>query len=301
MIAALALAAAAASLLVGASGLGLPAPEILWLIRAPRAVLAVVCGAALGASGASLQGLLRNRLADPGLLGFSGCAALGAVIAFYFAAEPLALPVAALLGAGVGALLVLGLARRADGTTLVLAGVALAALASAAVTLALALAPSPFALAEITTWLLGSFEDRAPVHVALAAPPCLLGTALLVRDRAKLDALALGEATAASLGVDPARLARRTAVGVALSVGGATAAAGSIAFVGLVVPNLLRAAIGERPAALVAPSAAGGALLLVLADIAVRLIPTTAELRLGVLTALLGAPVLAWAAWRGRP
>lgn len=300
---ALAVLAGLASLLVGASGLGWPPPEIFWLIRLPRAVLAVLCGAALGASGASLQGLLRNRLADPGLLGFSGCASLGAVLAFYFGAAaiaPIALPGAALAGALAGAALLLGLTRRADGTTLVLAGVALAALASAAVTLALALAPSPFALAEITTWLLGSFEDRAPIHVALAAPPILLGLLLLLATRGGLDALALGEPTASSLGVDPGRLARLTALGVALCVGGAVAAAGSVGFVGLIVPNLLRARLGEKPSALVWPAACAGAALLAVADILVRLIPTAQELRLGVLTALLGAPVLAWAALRGR-
>lgn len=290
------------SLLVGASGLGWPPPEIIWQIRLPRALLALLCGLALGASGASLQGLLRNRLADPGLLGFSGCASLGAVLAFYFGAAaltPVALPAAALAGALGGALLLLGFTRRADGTTLVLAGVALAALASAALTLALALAPSPFALAEITTWLLGSLEDRAAVHVLLAAPPILLGAVLLLATRGGLDALALGEATGKSLGVDPARLARITALGVALCVGGATAVAGSVGFVGLIVPNLLRARLGERPSALVWPAAWAGAVLLALADIAVRLIPTAQELRLGVLTALLGAPVLAWAALKG--
>lgn len=300
MIAALALLAGVASLLVGAAGLGLPDGAILWQVRLPRTALALLCGAALGASGASLQGLLRNRLADPGLLGFSGCAALGAVLAFYFglAALPVALPLAALAGALAGAALLLAVARRAEGVSLVLAGVGLAALASAALTLALALAPSPFALAEITTWLLGSLEDRAPMHVALAAPPILAGLLLLAAHRGGLDALSLGEATAASLGVDPGRLARRIALGTALCVGGAAAVAGGVGFVGLIVPNLLRAWVGEVPSRLVLPSAWGGAALLALADIAVRIIPTAQELRLGVLTALLGAPVLVLAALR---
>jgi iron complex transport system permease protein len=290
------------SLFVGSAGIFWPPPEIFWQIRLPRTVLALLCGAALGASGAALQGLLRNRLADPGLLGFSGCASLGAVLAFYFglyAATPLALPLAALVGALVGAALLIAFARRAEGTTLVLAGVALAALASAAVTLALALAPSPFALVEITVWLLGSLEDRAPLHVALAAPPILAGLLLLRATRGPLDALALGELTATSLGVDPRQLARRVALGVALCTGGATAVAGSIGFIGLIVPNLLRAYIGERPSVLVLPSAWAGAALLAAADIAVRLIPTAQELRLGVLTALIGAPVLAAATLRG--
>lgn len=298
-----ALAAGALSLLIGAAGIGVPDADILWTIRAPRAALALLCGAALGASGAALQGLLRNRLADPGLLGFSGCAALGAVLAFYFglaAIVPLALPIAALLGALLGAALLLAVAGRAHGTALILAGVALAALASAAVTLALALAPSPFALAEITVWLMGSLEDRAPQHVWLAAPPIGLGLALLLHAAPRLDALALGEETAATLGVDPGSLSRLVALGTALCVGGATAVAGGIAFVGLVVPNLLRAWLGERPGRLVLPSAFAGAVLLALADIAVRLIPTAQELRLGVLTALLGTPFLAVAALRAR-
>jgi iron complex transport system permease protein len=303
ILAVAALAAGTLSLLVGAAGFGVPDADILWTIRAPRAALALLCGAALGASGAALQGLLRNRLADPGLLGFSGCAALGAVLAFYFGLAawfPLALPLAALLGALLGAVLLLAVAREAHGTTLILAGVALAALASAAVTLALALAPSPFALAEITVWLMGSLEDRAAQHVWLAAPPIALGLALLMRAAPRLDALALGEETAASMGVDPASLSRLVALGTALSVGGATAVAGGIAFVGLVVPNLLRAWLGERPGKLVLPSAFAGAALLALADIAVRLIPTAQELRLGVLTALLGAPFLAVAALKAR-
>lgn len=302
MIAGLALAAGAASLLVGAAGPGVPPADILWQIRLPRALLALLCGAALGAAGASLQGLLRNRLADPGLLGFSGCASLGAVLAFHFGlydSIAVGLPLAALAGALAGAGLLLAIARRAEGTTLILGGVALAALASAAVTLALALAPSPFALVEITIWLLGSLEDRALVHVMLAAPPILAGLLLLVAGRRQLDAMALGEPTAASLGVDPARLSRQVAIGTALCVGGATAVAGSVGFVGLIVPNLLRAMRGERPSALVVPAAFAGATLLSLADIAVRLIPTTQELRLGVLTALIGAPVLAWAALAG--
>jgi iron complex transport system permease protein len=290
------------SLLVGSAGLFWPPTAILWQIRVPRTVLALLCGAALGASGASLQGLLRNRLADPGLLGFSGCASLGAVLAFYFglySATPFALPVAALVGALAGAALLIAFARRAEGTSLILAGVALAALASAAVTLALALAPSPFALIEITVWLLGSLEDRAPLHMALAAPPIIAGLLLLLAARTPLDAMSLGELTATSMGVDPGPLARHVALGVALCTGGATSVAGSIGFVGLIVPNLLRAHIGERPSALVVPSAWAGAALLAAADIAVRLIPTAQELRLGVLTALIGAPVLALAALRG--
>lgn len=298
-----ALAAGICSLLVGAAGFGLPDADILWTIRAPRAALALLCGAALGGSGAAMQGLLQNRLADPGLLGFSGMAALGAVLAFYFglaAAFPLAMPLAALLGALLGAVLLLAVARAAQGSTLILAGVALSALASAAVTLALALAPSPFALAEITVWLMGSLEDRAPHHVALAAPPIVLGLALLLRAAPRLDALALGAETAASLGVSPAALARLVALGTALCVGGATSVAGGIGFVGLIVPNLLRAVLGELPGRLVWPSALAGAVLLALADIFVRLLPTAQELRLGVLTALLGAPFLAFAALRAR-
>jgi iron complex transport system permease protein len=288
------------SLLVGAAGFGVPESLILWQIRVPRSVLATLVGGGLGLSGAVLQGALRNPLADPGLLGIGGCAGLAAVIAFYWGVSAVfapALPLAGMAGAGIGAALLLTLAgRAASGPSLVLAGVALSALAAALLTLALTLAPNPFALAEVTVWLMGGLQDRSLTHVALAAPPVLLGCALLLRLGRSLDGLSLGEDVASSLGVPVARTLRLAALGVALAVGPGAAVAGGIGFVGLVVPHLLRPRLGERPGRLLWPSLLGGAALLLAADLLARLLPLLLPLQqeppVGVLTALLGAPYL---------
>lgn len=297
LLAAGTLALALVSLAVGAAGFGIDVdPLILWQVRAPRTVLAALVGAALALSGAVLQGLLRNRLADPGLLGVTGGASLGAVLAFYWGlatAFPLALPFGGLVGALVAAAAVLAVAAHAGtGAALILAGIGVAAITSALVTMALSFAPNPFALAEITIWLLGSLEDRSWHEVWLASPAVALGLTLLLPLGERLDALALGEETAASLGVAIGPTMARAALGSALAVGGAAAVAGGVGFVGLIVPNLLRGVVGDRPGALLLPSALAGASLVLAADLAVRLVPLQQELRLGVLTALLGAPVL---------
>lgn len=266
-------------------------------VRLPRAVLALLIGAALGGSGAALQGLLRNPLAEPGVIGISSSAALGAVIAFYTGLSAQAeaiLPLLAIAGALIAALLVLGFAGRRSVLALLLAGVALSSLAGALTALALNLSPNPFAAQEIVFWLMGSLADRSMVHVALAAPFILTGLALLVAAGQGLEALTLGEEAAASMGVDLVRLRWLVVGGTALAVGAATAVAGAIGFVGLIVPHLLRPLVGYRPAHLIPVSALGGALLLLLADVAVRLIPTQAEIKLGVVTALIGAPFFLW-------
>lgn len=298
-----ALVLAGLSLAVGAAGFGLDVdPWILWQVRAPRTFLAVLVGAALGLSGAVLQGMLRNRLADPGLLGVSGGASLGAVLAYYWGlatAFPLTLPLGGLAGALGAAAAVLAFAARAgNGAALILAGIATAAISSALVTMALSFAPNPFALAEITIWLLGSLEDRSWREVWLVLPAVAAGLALLLPLGERLDALALGEEIAASLGVALAPTMARAALGSALAVGGAASVAGGVGFVGLIVPNLLRGLVGDRPGALLVPSALAGAALVLAADLVVRLIPLQQELRLGVLTALLGAPVLLAVAMR---
>jgi iron complex transport system permease protein len=284
------------SLLVGQAGLGFVDATILGELRAPRTLLAAAIGAGLGVSGAALQGLLRNRLADPGLLGVTGGASLGAVLAYYYglaAILPLALPAGGLAGAALAAGAILLLASRTGtGAALVLAGIAVASLSGAAVAVALSFAPNPFALAEITVWLLGSLEDRGWREVWLALPAVAAGAALLLGLGRRLDALSLGESTAMSLGVDVAGTVRRAAAGAALAVGAGAAVAGGVGFVGLIVPNLLRPLVGERPGALLLPSLLGGAALVLAADIAVRLIPLQQEMRLGVLTSLLGAPML---------
>ncbi len=213
------------SLLAGPAGFGLPHTIILWQVRLPRTLLALLVGGGLGLSGAVLQGALRNPLADPGLLGVGGCAVLAAVIAFYWglsAAFPPALPLAGLLGAGIGCAVLLGMAGRAmSGASLILAGVALSALAAALLALALALAPNPFALAELTAWLMGGFSQATLAQVWLAGPPILLGCAFLLGLGRRLDGLALGEEVASSLGVPVAATLRRASLGVTLAVGAA--------------------------------------------------------------------------------
>ena len=296
-------------LLIGAAGFGVPDAVILVDLRLPRTALAALIGAGLGLSGAVLQGALRNPLADPGLLGIGGCAGLGAVIAFYWgisAVFPPALPLAGMAGAGIGCLFLLRAAGKSvSGPSLILAGVALSAIAAALLALALTLAPNPYALAEITFWLMGGLDDRGLLHLALAAPPILLGGALLLRLGPGLDALALGEEVAASLGVPIGRTLRMAAIGVTLAVGAGAAVAGGIGFVGLVVPHLLRPVIGERPGGLLAASALCGGVLLLAADLLARLLPLLLPLaqepRLGVLTALLGAPFLVRIAQRAAP
>jgi iron complex transport system permease protein len=289
-----------ASLLVGAAGFGVPDWLIFWEIRVPRTALALLVGGGLGVSGAVLQGALRNPLADPGLLGIGGCASLGAVVVFYWGVSklvPLALPVGAMLFAGGGCAMLMAFSGRAlSGPSLILAGVALSALASAFIALALSLAPNPFALAEITFWLMGGLEDRTLQHLAVAAPPILLGCFVLARLGRRLDALSLGEATAATLGLPVGRTLVLASVGVTLAVGAGAAVAGGIGFVGLVVPHLLRPFVGQRPGVILLPSLLGGAVLLLAADVLARLapllLPFSGEPRLGVLTALLGAPFL---------
>jgi iron complex transport system permease protein len=303
----LALLAAVGSMLVGPAGL---APQavlyglftadadtvalVVQQIRLPRTVLAASIGAVLGLSGAALQGYLRNPLAEPGLIGVTGAAALGAVLMLYTGASQsfaLALPVGGMVGAMLAVLLVLLLAgRAADTLTLILAGVAVTSFASALTSLALNLAPSPFAALEIVFWLLGSLSGRSLEHVALALPFMLVGGALIVSTARALDALALGEDAAQSLGFRLGAVRWRLVLGTALAVGAATAVAGAIGFVGLVVPHVLRPLVGHKPSALLPVSALGGAVLLLLADILVRVITPAQELKLGVVTALIGAP-----------
>ena len=312
---ALLLAAAGASLVIGKvwlppvvlfDGLAAPKPNLAWLIvtelRIPRTVLALMVGATLGLGGAVLQGLLRNPLAEPGLLGVSGGAALGAVIAIYFglaARFALATPLLGIAGALVAGALTF-LFGRSGTLTLILAGSAVSGLAAAGLALALNFAPSPYAAYEITTWLLGSVADREWRQIALCTPFVLAGWLCLAATPRGLDALTLGEAQAESLGVNLNRLRVLALAGVALSVGAATAMAGAIGFVGLVAPHLVRPCVGYRPSRILLPSAVFGALLLLVTDIAIRVIPTSSELKLGVLTSLIGTPFFFWLVLRLR-
>ena len=275
--------------------------EVLWSIRAPRAVVAALVGACLGLSGGLLQGLLRNPLADPGVLGVSACAALGAAVAIVagFALAPGGVEVAALVGAVVGGgLLVAFAARFPEPEALILFGVALSSFAGALMALVFNLSPSPIATAEILSWLMGSVENRSWVDVVAVAGPLALASVLSVLAGRALRALTLGEETAATLGLDMPRLKLIAVIAASIAAGASVAVAGVIGFVGLAAPHLVRAAVREDPARLLFPSALAGAVLLVLADIAARVIPTQQELRLGVFTALVGAPLFALIAWR---
>lgn len=296
-----------ASLLTGPAHIGIKASlaaliggeqEMLTLImreiRLPRAILGLLIGAALGMSGAVLQGFLRNPLAEPGIIGTSGTAALGAVLAIQTglsASFPFALPLAALIGALISVALIFVLAGPRGGTlALILAGIAISALAGAATSLVLNLAPNPFAANEIVFWMMGSLADRSMQHVMIAAPFMLLGFALLWPARHSLDALTLGEDVAATTGISLGRLRLQLITGIAALVGAATAVAGTVGFVGLVVPHLLRPAVGASPSRLVPTSALAGASVVLAADIAVRVLAPDRDLKLGVLTAIIGAP-----------
>ncbi len=273
-------------------------------IRFPRAALALVVGGALGASGAALQGLFRNPLAEPGVTGVTSAAGLGAVVAFYFGfagASPALLPAFGIAGALVSAMILYLLSRAGAGAiALVLGGVAIASLATALTALALSLSPNPYAMSEIVVWMIGSLKDRTLSDVAFAAPPVAAGILLLLSAGRGLDALTLGEEGAHSLGIDVHGVRRRVILGVAFATGAATAAAGAVSFVGLVVPHLLRPYYGYEPARLIWPSALGAAALVAAADIAVRLLSPDEKLPLGVLTALLGAPFFVWLILRMR-
>ena len=304
----LALAAAFGSLTLGAVSLS---PErilavlagegdtvargILIDLRVPRMALGLIVGAMLGIAGAALQGYLRNPLAEPSVLGASNAAALGAVCALYFGlalAHPLILPGLAIAASLIAIAVLFLLAGPSESPlTLILAGIAVATLAGAGISLSLNLSPNPFAAMEIMSWLMGSLENRSYAHIAIALPCVAVGALLLMADARSLDALSLGEEGARALGVHLGWTRLRMMLGVAIGVGGAVAVSGAIGFVGLIVPHLVRPLTDRSPSAVLLPSLLGGAALLTLADIGVRLIPTSSELKLGVLTALLGVPV----------
>jgi len=278
------------------------ARTLLLELRLPRTGLAVLIGASLGLGGAAMQGLLRNPLASPDVLGPSTGASLGAVIAGYFlGGGTLAVAAGGISGALLALALLLALAGPGATTaTLVLAGVAISALGGALVNLALSLAPSPYALYDVMFWLLGSLADRSLPQLAIAGPIIIVAGGVLLAQRHRLDSLALGEDVAASLGVKVAPLRWTIVVATGVMVGAGVAVAGSVGFVGLIVPHLVRPLVGNRPGAALVPSALAGAALLLAADLAVRLPVNGQELKLGVLTALIGAPFFLWLVVRGR-
>lgn len=267
---------------------------ILFELRLPRTALAILVGAVLGLTGAALQGYTRNPLADPGMLGVSSMAALGAVLTFYMgtaAAAIWVLPTAAMVGAALGVVLLLIMAGATSSVvTFILAGVVIQTVAGAGVALALNLAPNPWAVNEIVTWLMGSLTDRSFDEVRIAAPGIVLGGLLMLTQGRTLDALTLGENGARTLGVNLGRGRLLLAVGSAMAVGSAVAVTGVIGFVGLITPHILRPLVGSRPSALLLPSALGGACITLAADILVRLMPAASEIKLGVAMAIIGGP-----------
>ncbi|MFN3348908.1 FecCD family ABC transporter permease [Pseudorhodoplanes sp.] len=305
-LSALVLALMAASLITGPAGLSArTALQALWSgdgvagiivrdIRLPRTLLAALIGATLGLSGAALQGLFRNPLAEPALFGAPQAAAAASsfVIAFgLLPATSLLVPVAGMLGAlvSVGALVLIA-GPRTSLTVILLAGLALAAFAGAMTALILNLAPNPFIALEVAFWLLGSLEDRSRDHLTIAAPFMILGWIVLLSQARAFRALTLGDDAAVSLGVDLQRTRLAVVLGTAFGVGAATAVAGAIGFVGLVAPHLVRRHVQSDPARIMLPAALAGAALLLAADIAVRIVPSAIELKVGVVTALIGVP-----------
>jgi len=285
----------------GLTRLGSDEAVVLWQIRAPRAVCALAVGAALGLAGAVLQGLLRNPLADPGVLGVSATSALAAAVAIVLglAGVPGAVEVSALLGAAIAGVLLLAVASRLTSPEgLILFGVALSSLAGALTALTFNLSPSPIAQAEVMAWLLGSVQNRSWIDVGWVTPPVLVAAGLAFAASGGLRMLSLGEEAAATSGLAMGRLKMLALIAAAIAAGAAVAVAGVIGFVGLAAPHLVRGAVRGDPARLLLPSALAGGLMLVAADLMARMIPTDQELKLGVFTALVGAPLFALIAWR---
>ncbi|WP_292053110.1 MULTISPECIES: FecCD family ABC transporter permease [unclassified Brevundimonas] len=274
---------------------------VLWQIRLPRVLCALFVGAALGLSGAVMQGLLRNPLAEPGVIGVSGTAAFAAALAIVtgMAAIPGAVEASALLGAAVaGLLLTLVGARLKAPEGLILFGVALSSFSGAATALIFNLSPSPIASAEVMAWMLGSVANRSWFDVGWVAFALAVAAIFAVMARQGLRLLTLGEDVAKASGLPLARLRVCALLAAAVASGAAVAVAGVIGFVGLAAPHLVRSAVRGDPGRVLLPSALAGGLILVIADLATRVMPTDQELKLGVFTALIGAPLFAVIAWR---
>lgn len=277
---------------------------VIWEIRLPRALAAFVVGAALGISGAALQGLLRNPLAEPGVLGVTASAALAATFTLYYglaAGSAFVLPMASIVGAlGATALLAAAAMRIRSVVTLILLGVGLSSFSAALMSLLLNLAPNPFSLSDMINWLLGSVANRSYDDLKITTPLVLAGMVILYLTRRGLSALTLGEEAASGIGLNLRRQRIAVVLGAGLATGAAVALAGAIGFVGIVAPHIVRPFVGYDPARSLVPSALLAGLILVLADIGVRLLPTNTELKLGVVAALIGAPAFIWIAVQRR-
>jgi len=273
------------------------AASILWELRVPRMLLAILYGGVLGASGAAIQALFGNPLASPDITGTSGGAALGAVVSAYLlgASTPLGFAAGGIAGAGGAlALLLLVAGPRAESATLLLAGLAISTLTGAALAMALALAPSPYAFYDALDWLMGSLVDRSLPQAALAATGCAIAAALLGWQAPALDRLALGEEVAATLGYDLAHTRLAVVVGTAIGVGTCVSVCGAIGFIGLVAPVFARRLTGHHPGRAMLPAGIIGAALLLAADMLVRLAPLGRILPVGAITAAVGAPIFVW-------
>ena len=282
-------------------GRGSPGDAIvLWEIRLPRAMAAYVVGAALGLSGAALQGLLRNPLAEPGVLGVSASASLFATFTLYFglsALSSLVLPLAAIAGALVATTFLAFVASRVNSVVaLILIGVGISSFTGALMTLLMNLAPNPFSLSDMINWMMGTVANRSFEDILFAAPFLGLGAILILSSGRDLSAFTLGEEAASGIGVNLKKVRMKIVFGTGFCTGAAVAIAGAVGFVGIVAPHLVRPHVDHEPSATLLPSALLGGVILVAADIFIRVVPTGTELKLGVVAALLGAPVFVWIA-----
>lgn len=279
---------------------------VLWDIRAPRTVLGVIVGASLGLSGAILQGLFRNPLADPGIVGVSAGASLGAIAAIVLGAMlPLGMqqvlgtylvPVAAFLGGWIVVILLYAIATRHGRTnvaTMLLAGIAIAALSGALTGILMYLSDDQ-QLRDLTFWQLGSLGGATWSKVLTAGPIVAVALGLALTLGWGLNGLALGEATALHLGIPVQKVKRLAVLATAAATGAAVAVSGAIGFIGIVVPHLLRISTGPDHGPLLINAALLGAALLLWADVLARVIVSPAELPIGIVTAVLGAPVFLW-------
>ena len=268
---------------------------ILQEIRLPRALAAYLVGAMLGLSGAALQGLLRNPLAEPGVLGVSATSSLFATVAIYYGLTEISgfvLPFSAIAGAMIATMFLAIVAIRVPSiVVLILIGVGLSSFAGALMSLLMNLAPNPFSLSDMVNWMMGTVANRSFDDLLLAGPFMLLGTVLILSSRRTLSTLSLGEEVASSLGVNLAAARLVLVIGTGLCTGAAVSVAGAVGFVGIVAPHLVRKHVNHDPARTLIPAAMLAGIILVIADTFIRVAPTSSELKLGVVAALIGAPV----------
>jgi iron complex transport system permease protein len=271
-----------------------PDTIILWQLRMPRTLMCLVVGFGLGIAGAGLQGFLRNPLAEPSVLGISSAAALGAVLSIGLGFSALGLYYTPAFSLGFAATaswaLIKLTSRAASKHSVILIGVGISSLSGAFTTLVLSLSENPFAINEIVFWMLGSVTDVSYHHVLISAPLVILGSFFLLRAANGLDLLTLGEETAASIGANIPKLRRDILIGTALTVGSITSVVGMVGFVGLVTPHIVRPFVKHEPGKTLIWTPPIAALLVLMSDITIRLLPTASEIKLGVLTALLGTP-----------